>query len=498
MTKSFSYYIMDIMNKKTSIIILILVSIAVHFAFFGRPNETVFDEVHFGKFVSGYYTHQYYFDIHPPGGKLIIAGFAKLFNFSPEYSFAEIGQKFPDNKYLALRFLPMLAGMLLPIIIYLLALELGFSILGAFGAGMLIALENSLLTQSRLILLDPFLLLFGFASLLFYFKYRSHSSDSSDLIPNSYFLILMSIFGGLAFSIKWTGIAFLGLVGLIELIHTVKNNSLTIRYSLLAIAKLFVFFVIIPLTIYFSIFVIHFSLLTKSGDGDAFMTPEFQSSLQDSDYADDSNLKPLNIFQKFIELNAEMYTANKNLTATHPYSSQWYTWPFMVRPIYYWNQSSIDTPTQSKIYLIGNPFIWWASTVAILYLLISTLFDFVSRKYKAWKHIEVEARNKKQEASQKSMIHDSCFMILIGGYVINYLPFIGIGRVMFLYHYLSALIFAILTLAYLIDQHPKRKKIFMTVIILAGLAFLFFAPLSYGLPLEANQLQNRFWFNTWQ
>src|SRR3989344_3587357 len=111
MTKSFSYYIMDIMNKKTSIIILILVSVGVHFAFFGHPNETVFDEVHFGKFVSAYYTHQYYFDIHPPGGKLIIAGFAKLVSArggsasgGQQFSFAKIGQEFPDNKYLALRF----------------------------------------------------------------------------------------------------------------------------------------------------------------------------------------------------------------------------------------------------------------------------------------------------------------------------------------------------------------------------------------------------------
>ena len=60
-------------NKKLVLIILAL-SIATHFAFFGHPNETVFDEVHFGKFVSGYYTGEYFFDIHPPLGKLIITG----------------------------------------------------------------------------------------------------------------------------------------------------------------------------------------------------------------------------------------------------------------------------------------------------------------------------------------------------------------------------------------------------------------------------------------
>ncbi len=31
----------------------------------------VFDEVHFGKFISGYIRGTYFFDIHPPAGKLL-------------------------------------------------------------------------------------------------------------------------------------------------------------------------------------------------------------------------------------------------------------------------------------------------------------------------------------------------------------------------------------------------------------------------------------------
>lgn len=434
------------MNKsRVLLIILILASIATHFAFFGHPNETVFDEVHFGKFVSAYYTHEYYFDIHPPLGKLMIAGFAKVFNFQPEYSFAQIGQPFPDNKYLALRFLPAVAGALLPIVIYFLALELGFSGISAFGAGMLIVLENALLTQSRYILLDPFLLVFGFSALLFYFKYKNNRKISN--------LLWFAIFGGLSMSIKWTGIAFIGMAGVMELIDIFKNRA----WSIKQISKLILCFGIIPLTIYFSVFVVHFSLLTKSGDGDAFMTPQFQQE---------------NVFKKFAELNIEMYRANATLTATHPYSSKWYTWPFMIRPIYYWNHASTNAPTESKIYLIGNPLIWWASTVALLYLLISS----ISREF----------------------FKNKTILILLGGYFINYLPFIGIGRVMFLYHYLSALIFAILILAYLIDRAKKPRNVWVVVLAISALTFIYFAPLSYGLPLDARAFQNRIWLPSWQ
>ncbi len=453
------------MSKKTSLIILILVSIAAHFAFFGRPNETVFDEVHFGKFVSSYYTGEYYFDIHPPGGKLLIAGFAKLFHFVPEYSFAEIGQTFPDHKYLALRFLPILAGMLLPIIIYFLALELGLSVIASFAAGMFVALDNALLTQSRYILLDPFLLSFGFASLLYYVRWqRTHRIKD---------LITMGVLGGLAFSIKWTGITFLGIAGLIELFRIIKN------YSFKSIVNLFLYFAVLPLVVYFLIFFIHFSLLPKSGEGDAFMTPEFQRTLQDSAYANDSTIQPLNTFQKFIELNEEMYRANATLTATHPYGSKWYTWPLMIRPIYYWNRSSEITPTQEKIYLIGNPLIWWTSTIAILYLLINSLGEIFLK------------------IRRKSVTINTLPLILIGAWAVNLLPFVGITRVMFIYHYLTAFIFAILALAYLLDSHKSRRLIF-AMIALAAITFLYFAPLSYGLPLEAGSFQHRIWLPTWQ
>ena len=135
------------MSNKQLILALLIVSAIIHFAYFGHPSETVFDEVHFGKFVTGYYTHEYFFDIHPPLGKLIVAGFAKIFNFEPEYAFANIGEKYPDKQYLILRFLPSLAGMLLPIVIFLLALQIGFGKTASFFAGMLVSMDNALLAQ---------------------------------------------------------------------------------------------------------------------------------------------------------------------------------------------------------------------------------------------------------------------------------------------------------------------------------------------------------------
>ena len=440
------------MSHKWIILTLLVCSIVVHFTFFGHPNETVFDEVHFGKFISGYYSGEYYFDIHPPLGKLMIAGFAKLFDFQPEFSFTDIGDQFPNEKYMALRFLPTLAGTVLPLIIFLLALELGLSRVAAFAGALLVIFDNALLTQSRLILLDPFLLLFGFASLLFYFKYAKNR------ILNTKYLILTAIFSGLAISIKWTGLGFIALPLLIETYYQSKDyltnpvNLRTIIRNVLNLAK-FASFFIISLTIYFSIFALHFALLPKPGPGDAFMRPGFRDN---------------HIVKNILYLNIEMYKSNQRLSASHPHSSKWYTWPLMTKPVYYWVK---DT---ARIYFLGNPVIWWASAVAIA----------ISIKYLV--------------LSIKKRRLDKVLTILLAGYAINMLPFVGVKRVMFLYHYLTALIFAILILCYLIDKDKNSRKIFAGITMVAIIAFLFFSPLSYGLSLSDKAYKVRVWFASWR
>ncbi|MBI4119878.1 MAG: hypothetical protein HY454_00215 [Parcubacteria group bacterium] len=204
------------------------------------------------------------------------------------------------------------------------------------------------------------------------------------------------------------------------------------------------------------------------------MTPEFRKTLVGSADSANPNLKPLNIFQKFKELNVQMYKSNATLTATHPYSSKWYTWPLMTRPVYYWNGSTSSPQVQSRIYLLGNPVIWWASTVAILYLLLNVFRDL----YRGVRPKPLPG-------------------LLAGAYLLNMLPFIGIKRAMFLYHYLIGLVFAIIALVYLIDQTKNKKRIFLILSVVIFAAFFFFAPLSYGLPLTEKAYNLRIWLQTW-
>lgn len=433
------------MNNKLCLAIILAVSLVVHFMYFGHPSEVVFDEVWYGRHVNDYINGTFHFDGHPPLGRMTIAGFAKLFDYHPNSSFLNIGEKFPDKQYLLVRFLPSLAGALLPIVIFLLLRELGVSLSASFAGGLMVVFENAILVQSRFLLMDAFLLLYGFASLLFYARYRKRG--------RMYYLFLTGIFASLAFSVKWVGLSFLGLAVILECLYLLQNRkNLIVRFTAL---------MVVPLAVYFSVITAYGSLLNTSGTGDAFMSQQYQKTLRGNQYENRSDIQASNVFEKFIELNVQMYKVNQGLTAGHPYASKWYTWPFMTRPIYYWNQGDV-----SKIYLLGNPVVWWASTFGILYMLINSI---TARKKIYW--------------------------LFGGAYMLNLLPFVGINRAMFLYHYFTGLIIAIMALVYLIDQSKNRRRIFTGLVIASIIAFIAFAPLSYGLPIKFSQ---SLMFRTWQ
>lgn len=423
-------------------IVITVLSFVTRFFFLGYPNQVVFDETHYGLFASQYLTHTHFFDLHPPLLKLLAALSAYIGGFNPNFDFARIGEVFVDPNFIFLRIVPAIAGFLLPVVIYYLAREIGISRLCAFFAGLIVVFENSLLVQSKFLLIDGALIFFGFASILFYFLFKNHK--------NKYYLLVSALLLGATISTKWTGLAFLAIILLIELASWIHERKTRHFNNLLVLT-------LIPILFYMGTFAIHFNLLTKLGPGDAFMSQNFQQK---------------SFLGKFFELNETMFIQNATLTTTHPYSSRWYSWPIMKRPIFYWENGN------EKIYSTGNPFIYWLSLLAVLVLFMHTLFR--TRFFQSKRHV---------------------ILFILFGYCINFLPYVILRRISFTYYYLAALIFAILALSIIIDSLKSRRiKIIsvITLLILFTLTFLYFAPLTYGFPLSPNSFQNHLWFKTWQ
>lgn len=471
---------MRLIKEQIHIIILAAASFLTRFIFFGYPKETVFDEVHFGKFVSGYFNGEYFFDIHPPLAKLLITGFGAICGYRPTMDFGKIGELIADNAdFIWLRFLPTLAGALLPIVIYFICRALNFSKIGSFVAGILVVLENSLVVHSRFILLDGLLLLFEFGSLLFYFLYQKQTDKKISWLLFSLAVASASF----AISVKWTGASFFALILGLEFARLFKTK---INFRDLAVKACL--FLIIPFTIYFLSFAVHFALLFKTGPGRDFMSPGFQKTLQGSQYQNDDGVSPLGLFAKFTELNRVMYSSGMGIDASHPYSSKWYTWPVMQRPIYYWVQSD-DTASNgagekktAKIYLLGNPIIYWLGGLSLIFFIFYLVFLAGGG---------MDNLRKRQ----------GVFLPILSGFFINFLPFMFLGRVTFLYYYFPSLIFSIIIIAYLIDEIKSRKiqKATIAVLVLvSAIAFIYFSPLTYGLPLTRGEQEARFWFKSWE
>lgn len=433
---------------------LILLGLGTRFLFIWHPAEVVFDEVHFGKFVDAYFTGKYYFDIHPPLGKLLVALAAYLGGYRSGFPFLEIGNSYGEVPYVAFRFLPNLAGGLIPFAAFLFFQALGVSRFSSFLASLVLVFENALLVQSHFILVDPFLILFGLLGLASFFHARNRGYSWKWLLWAG-FLFSASL------SIKWIGLGFFSLAIAVYFSDVLRRALPRRRDGLPLLVKGAVGLLFLPFLFYLSVFFVHFALLPHSGPGDAFMSQAFQKGEE-------------NFPQRFLELNVVMYKANATLSATHPYSSQFWSWPLMLRPVYYWVKD-YEGGKSGRIYLLGNPLVWWLSSLGVLFGLF--FWKPKRREMKTWLYL---------------------------GYFLNWLPFALIGRVLFLYHYLSALVFAIaIATFYFIDSLGKAREngkgmIAGAIVLLALLGFLFFLPLSYGLPLSSKAYELRVWLPSWR
>ncbi|CAN8100074.1 unnamed protein product [Discula destructiva] len=252
------------------------------------PDSVVFDEVHFGGFASKYIKGKFFMDVHPPLAKLLITLFGWLAGFNGDFDFKEIGKDYiePGVPYVAMRAFPALCGILLVPTMFLTLKASGCrTFTAAMGAGLII-FENGLLTQARLILLDsPLVLATAFTAMSFISFTNQHELGPSKAFqPSWWFWLAMSGLGlGITISIKWVGLFTIAWVGALTLVQlwVLLGDSRTVTMRIFAkhfMARVFCL-IVIPATFYMAMFAIHFTCLVNPGEGDGFMSSEFQSTL---------------------------------------------------------------------------------------------------------------------------------------------------------------------------------------------------------------------------
>ncbi|GEM_PF-1570975 len=456
--------------------LILLVSAALHLVRIGTPDRPVFDEAYFATYATNDALQMPYFDIHPPFGRFLYS--IPLFFYNKgDLAGATyvVNEKTPDGKsftttgvdkpyenfpYMTERVVSALFGLLLIVSVFLFVRELAgerAALLTAF----FIALENALLLDTRLILMDGMYLSFGFLALYFFFRKAKPQQEGIDteekagktgLAPLERALfplyqsrnpILSGIFLGLALSVKLTAIVFAGPVIVAAILKSVFTKERARHWDVL-------WFLGVAALVF---------LILLIGVTNALFTPEEQLSAMGwlfniPDLAINPSIAKATLYQLLI--GGAGYTVGGGNLMMSP----WYLWPFMIEPMRFTDAGNIM--------LLGNPFVWILSTLAVL----GTLLRYVRQLIRRASYSE----------------GDNSILILLFGYIFALLPFFTfINRATFLYHYFPALLLAIALLATLVTralaEETKHAKMlaYGAIGILTVWGFILVAPYTYGL-----------------
>ncbi len=439
---------------------LLMVSLFIHGAYLGRPRSVVFDEVHFGKFITAYCcTKERFFDIHPPHAKLILAAAAVSAGYKGGFPFQNIGQAYGDVNPWALRWFPALMGALLPLLVWLLMRQLGASRPAAFLAGLAVTLDNALVLQSRVLGLDSILLSSFFGSLVVFLHALKRSTRKRWA-----WLLGAGALSGLAIGAKVTGAAGIGLMAVVLFCTWFGRRTLdNFKFGVKGLGLI----LLGAIPVYIAGFVLHFALLTKPGQGDAFFKPT------------------ASVVGNVVGLQTVMFRANYFLTATHPNSSKWWEWLIDRKPIFYWADGA------KAIFLWGNPVLWGGISLLLLLILGVTVMGKVTS-------LKLASGGEKARSLQ---------WIPLSGFVLSYLPMAFIPRALFLYHYFTPLVFGIIFVALWLDgagwivssRLRKQRLSYYVVAALLVISFVVVSPVTYG--FEASPQWHRSFTNflhTWR
>lgn len=160
----------------------------------------------------------------------------------------------------------------------------------------------------------------------------------------------------------------------------------------------------------------------------------------------------------------------------------------MNNPVFYWHKPSAAVNTLvGAIYFIGNPVVWLGSTLLLLAAV-------------AWLFIRA------MQTTSWVVLGKSPLLLPLVGYLFSFWPLTRVDRGLFLYHYLTPLLFAILVGVLWLDElgwfgkgtgQPAPRRVYMSAVAVL-VFFLLFSPLTYGFSLHPDTQALLFWFQNWR
>lgn len=430
-------------------------------------NSMYFDEIYHGRtayeFLHGLTSYE---NTHPPLGKILISLGISIFGMNP----------------FGWRIIGTLLGIAMVPVLYLFAKRIWQSIPLAALAALLFAFDFMHFAQTRIATIDVYVVFFVILMYYFMYQYAALSFYDTSLKKTLLPLGTCGICMGLGIASKWTGIyagAGLALIFFSVLYRryreylyakkTPSGSTCGIPHAYIlesffpcarrTVCFCLVFFVAIPAAIY------------------------LLSYLPFRDYSGSG------LLARMLRNQTTMFSYHSSLNATHDFSSPWYEWPVISRPIWFYSHVVTKTATgglREGISSFGNPAVWWPGIPAALYM------------------VYLWAKKKDRTAA-----------FLLTGYLAQYLPWFFVTRITFIYHYFPSVAFVVFMIVHSmaqwqdsLDKTPsgrsgmgKKPSFYMAVFLYGFIVFclfLLFYPVLSGQPVDASYVAGYLrWFKSW-
>ncbi|BBI34061.1 phospholipid carrier-dependent glycosyltransferase [Cohnella abietis] len=400
-------------------------------------NSMYFDEIYHARTAyENLHGLEPYETTHPPLGKVIISAGVAIFGMNP----------------FGWRIAGVLFGIAIVPLLYLFAKRLFRDTRYAALASFLVAFDFMLFTQSRLGTVDTFAVFFILLAYERMHRYYEMSFYRDKLFKTIAPLAISGLAFGLATATKWiglyagAGLAFLFFLTLWKRYKEYQQNRRLpfAMHTLWTVLASGLFFILAPLMIYLASY-IPFMLVPGSGHG----------------------WKDIVSYQKF------MFNYHSQLHATHPFSSTWWEWPLIRKPIWYYGGSELVHGRMASIVAMGNPAVWWVGTIAA-----------IATFRMAWKK------------------RDNSMTVVLVGIVAAFLPWVLVTRLTFIYHFFACVPFIVLCIVYWIRRIEERQPTFRKwTHVYAGavlLLFILFYPILSGMEIDVSYADGVLkWFSGW-
>ena len=144
----------------------------------------------------------------------------------------------------------------------------------------------------------------------------------------------------------------------------------------------------------------------------------------------------------------------------------------MIKPVWFYVGAGLPAGMTSTIVSFGNPAVWWVGIPAVV-----------------------------AAATAALLRHDRNIAVVFAALASLYLPWVMVGRIVFIYHFFPILPFMMLAIVYTMkcvaEEYPRARYFNYGYLAVVALMFVVFYPALSGMEVSLGYIEHLKWLKSW-